>query len=1598
MKRVIKWLAIILLTPILLFFILTLLLYLPPVQNWAVRQVASYASHETGMDITVDNVRLAFPLDLEVNGFKMIKPTVPPDTVADVERLVVDVSLLPLLDGQVEVNALELNEAKINTLDMIPAARIKGKVGRLYLQSHGIDLNAETVRVNTAQLERSQIDIALSDSVPEDTTESTADWKIDIDGLDISQTALALHMPGDTMSVALSMDKAKARQAYLGLKAGEYRVGSLDWNGGRFNYDQNYVKPAAKGFDGSHIAMTDVNIGADSIVVRTPDISANIRQASFKEKSGLDVRSFDGRFSMDDKRLALHDAHIETSDSRVAANFQMDLNTFADKNPGKLFADVDAQIGKHDMLVFAPDLPREMMVKWPNRQLSVKGHAEGNMQYITFKNLHAQLPTAFDVTTTGWLANPTNPDKMRGEVRLKGRTDNLDFVTAMLPAETRKQISIPRGIGIDGNVKINGSQYNADLTATEGGGSVKVKGIVDTRTMAYNIKANANNLQLNHFLPGQGLGPFSGDIVAEGRGTDFLNPKTGAKVTLNVRQFQYGGYNLAGLGGDIRLNNGMLHANINSTNPMVGGKFSVDGRLAANNVDLYIKGHINNADLKALGVTDQRYVITTDADMRVKTNMKNSYAVDGTFGNFSLQEDKGKGLMVPVAEGNFDVDFNSDLNEYYAAKGYIDNLRIYEGGEDSSYDVNNVSFDVLTKRNATHALVESEGLYLNADLDEGYKQLLRRADNITREVERQYKNRQLNQAAIKQQLPNGRIRLRSDSDNIMARLLRYGGYDVGVIDLDVTTSSADGLQGGGYVTSLTLLNDSITLDSVGIALNSNDDQLGYDLMVRNNKNNAYPFTGRMQGQLQEEGLSTAVTLWDGQDKVGLDVSLLAGITQDGYRLNITSPRSVLGYKEFSVNKDNYILIGKGRRLSAQMKLQADDGAGVHIYTDDSDEDVLQNITLSMHRFELEKLFSVIPYTPQVSGVLDGDYHVIQTKNELMVSTDMTIKNFVYEHSPMGNVGTQLVYVPQEDGSHYVDGIVLQDGREVGTLTGTYKSEGEGSLDANFHLNRFPLHYANGFVPDQIIGLRGTGEGNLTVKGPLNRLDINGEILLDSSYIYSDPYGVSMRFGNDPVRIQHSKVLFENFEVYANNDSPLNIQGNLDFSNMDKMMLDIRMRARNFLLVDAKENPRSELYGKAYVNFFGSMRGPLSALRMRGKLDLLGNSDMTYVLKESTLTTDNEMDDLVKFTNFSDSTAVVTVQRPDISGFNMDMSIGIDEQAHVMCALNADHSNYINLIGGGNLRMTYDPTNDLRLTGRYTLSEGEMKYSLPVIPLRTFNIQEGSYLEFTGEAVNPTLFITATERLRSSVSDGTSSGRIVDFNCGVRLTQTLAKPTIEFIIEAPEDMQVQNELNTKSVEERGKLAVTMLASGVYLGEGGGNANASMSGALASFMQSEINNITGSALRSMGLDISANMETSTDASGGLHTDYTFKFSKRLWNNRLRLIMGGRVSTGSTAGGDNGAFFDSFSMEYRLNKNETQYLKLFYEREAYDWLEGDLSEFGAGFMWRRKLDHFKDIFNFKTKKPQMMRPVQRRDTLVNFQNPNINHENVPDSLHKE
>lgn len=1626
MKKSAGWLAIILLSPIVLFAVLAVLLYIPPVQNWAVRQVASYASEKTGMDISVGRVCLAFPLDLRIEDFRMIQQngSLPQlrDTVADVRKLTVDVRSVPLLKGRVEINALELTDTKVNTAGFVPSARIKGCLGRLFLQSHGIDLSAETVKVNTVSLENAMFDVALSDTVPPDTTESKADWKIDIDNLEMLSTDFALHLPGDTMSVKASMEKALVRKAFLGLKDGVYNVDAIDWQGGGLNYDMNYVA-RSKGFDASHIALTDVFLGVDSFRYASPDIALYVRAMRFDERSGLGVKNLTGHFVMDSARVMLLDMSLETQYSRLSADFRMDLNAFDSLNPGRLYMCMDGCLGMNDVVAFVPEMPSALVDKFPGYPLEIKGTVAGNLECMKFNDISMYLPASFRLSANGWVSEPADADRIRMDMELKARTENLAFVTAVLPDDVSKIVRLPHGIDIDGRFSIVGTQYSANLSVGEGGGTLKVDGMLDARSMAYDVKAKAMRLQLQHFVRNVGLHPFTGDITMRGRGTDVLSPQTEADIAADIRQFRYDRYQLDGMRGDLKLRAGYVHARVNGSNSLLGGDFSLDGIFRRNNVDVDFRGVVTDADLQAFGIMDKRYLVSTDACLNVKSDLRNSHSVKGHVGDLSVCEFRDTDTVVPLVLGDFDIDgaldgnalsadfsgrigrmdlyqlgmldtplslavsadvgIKSNLDDLYEVRGFVGDVMVKDNSRE--YQAGDMTLDVFTRRDTTHAVVDGGDFHVNMDAQGGYGKIISQLQALTEDVRKQIADKRLVQSELCRKLPCIRLAFHSGADNLLATLLRQQGYSFSEADIEFTSSAATGINGKGHVSSLSLARDSITLDSVYLALVSDTSRIDYDVRVCNNSDNAYPFTGKLGGFLHETGLLAKTTITDLYGKTGLDLALLASLENDGININMVSPSNIIGYKEFHVNDGNYIFIGRDQRVSANMKLQADDGTGLFVYTDDSDVTALQNITLSMHKFELEKIFSVLPYMPRVSGELNGDLHVVQDAEDITFSSDLTVKDLVYENNPMGNVGGQFVYMPQSDGTHYVDAVITKDSVEVGTLVGTYDSKDDGNIDAELSLARFPLNYVNGFVPEQIVGLRGTGDGNLTVKGPLGRLSVDGDVCLDSCYLYSVPYGVELRFADDFVHIENSRLVFDDFEMYANNNSPLNIEGSLDFSDMSDMTLDLRMRAADFLLIDAKENPRSEAYGKAYVNFFATVKGSLDQLNMMGKLDILGNTDMTYVLKESALATDNQMDELIKFTDFNDTISEAVTVRPDMTGLKMAMSIDVDEQAHIVCALNADHSNYIDLIGGGSLRMSFDPVNDLRLMGRYTLSSGEMKYSLPVIPLHTFNIKDGSYIEFKGDPYDPTLNITATENIKTSVADGSSAGKIVDFECGVSLTQTMAKPTIEFIIEAPEDMQMQNELNTKSVEERGKLAVSMLASGMYLGEGGSTANSAMSGALASFMQSEINSITGSALRSMGLDLSADLETSTDATGSLHTDYTFKFSKQLLDNRLRIIMGGKVSTGSEAAGDNGAFFDDFSMEYRLNRNETQYLKLFYEREAYDWLEGNVSEFGAGFLWRRKLDKLKDIFRLRKTVVPMPVPVQKKDTLVTFTDEN-------------
>ena len=230
-------------------------------------------------------------------------------------------------------------------------------------------------------------------------------------------------------------------------------------------------------------------------------------------------------------------------------------------------------------------------------------------------------------------------------------------------------------------------------------------------------------------------------------------------------------------------------------------------------------------------------------------------------------------------------------------------------------------------------------------------------------------------------------------------------------------------------------------------------------------------------------------------------------------------------------------------------------------------------------------------------------------------------------------------------------------------------------------------------------------------------------------------------------------------------------------------------------------------------------------------------------------------------------------------------------------------------------------------------------------------------------MNPTLNITAKERVKAVVTENDRQ-RSVAFDVGVAITKPLDEMGLEFLIEAPEDLSIQNQIAAMSAEQRSKAAVTMLATGMYLTDenmmsGGFKAN----NALNAFLQSEIQNIAGSALRT--IDINLGVESGTSSVGTGTTDYSFQFAKRFWNNRISVIVGGKVSTGADAENSAASIIDNVSVEYRLDKSSTRYVRVFYDRDTQDPLEGQLTKTGAGLVLRKKTNRLGELFIFRQKK---------------------------------
>ncbi len=1523
------------LTPIALFLLLSILIYIPPVQRWAVRQASEWLSDETGMDITVGSVSLKPFLDLHMGDMLAMSP---PDTLFAAQHLDVSVRFWPLFSGEVEVDKVELAQVKVNTRDLIDAALIRGEIGLASLDAHSVDLKEGLARINNLRLKDADLYVALADSVPEDTTESEPVlWRVALENVEADNVRARVLLAPQRDSVVVGATLGHARlNGMLDLGAEIYNFKDISLSQSAVTYDILSQPRAPEGFDQNHVALTDLNLSIPNVrYAGTGDLQLQIDQLQASEQSGLNIRHADALVLMDSTHLDVQRLSLQTDESDLTLAYKMDMNAFDEENPGQFAAQIDGHIGKGDLARFAApymqdlfrprqtatDGLRQALPAWP---VALQANVSGNLQHLRLNNVAANIPGYLNLQADGVAENlnDTTGRSMTANVNYDAQLQNLNFVRAFLPAEARNSFNIPPNMRLSGSAQMHGQQLTTHNTLNlPGGSTLRLGAGMGLDNEAYDIDMDLNDFNVNQFVPLQEPTRLTGHIKAKGRGFDFLSPKTVADATLNLTQAHMGKMNFGNSDATLRLQRGILACNLTCDNEQLQTHAAVDGKVQTNALDAHLNLNLAQADLQAMGLSETPLEVQANGAMDVFSDLGDNFRIDADINHMSV-------LM-----GTDRID--TERFDMYAE----------------------------TTRDTTNATLRTGDLYFDFHAPQNLFRLLERFERIGIVAQKQIKNRALDVNQLKSYLPVTSLKAHAGTQNPVSKLLGLYGVTFGELHANLVTNPDQGVVGDAHVYRLRA--DTVSVDTVFFDVQQDSTQFTFRSGVTCDDQKLFPgFSAHLDGYASTQDADARLTFFNKKREQGIDLGLHATITDSTLNGRFYPEQPILGFRRFALNEDNFIRLGKKNRMWANVRLTSlEDSCRIAVTANPADS-LLQDIRAVINNLDLTQLLAVIPGAPKMTGLLNLDTNFEQNDDHFWVKGTTGIRRFTYEGTQVGDVGAVFDYAPVGTNEHDVLATLLHNDRKVAVVNGKYNGEGNGFLDAKVNLTDLPLSMIAPFIPDQIVTFDGTIDGEVTARGPIDKLDINGEIQPDGMRMRSELYSLDMRFADKPFLIQNSRIIFDKYEMYGTGEQPLTLNGWVDFADTDNIQLNLSLYGREFELMNAPRTRKAVVFGRMFGNFFLRMNGTLDDLKIRGLIRVLSQTDLTYVMADTPLSVDYRLEDIVTFVDFT--------QPPDpdgerekrtFMGMDMQVNLTVEDGAQFHCEFSADRQSYVNVQGGGSLVLNMTPEGVLTLLGRYTINEGEMKYTLPVIPLKTFTIHNGSYVEFTGDPMNPTINFAASERTKATVGDASGGSRSVTFDAGLKVTGTLEEMSLLFTIEAPEDLAVQNELAAMSAEEKNKLAVGLLCTGMYM-SASNSSGVSANNALNNFLQNEINNIAGQAFAS-AVDVNVGMEQSMRDDGTTRTDYAFKFSKRFFSNRLNVIVGGRVNAdGSTQANESGAYIDNVSLEYRLDNGGTRYVRLYHEKNYDNLIEGELTENGASIVLRKKLDKLSDLLIWRKK----------------------------------
>ena len=823
--------------------------------------------------------------------------------------------------------------------------------------------------------------------------------------------------------------------------------------------------------------------------------------------------------------------------------------------------------------------------------------------------------------------------------------------------------------------------------------------------------------------------------------------------------------------------------------------------------------------------------------------------------------------------------------------------------------------------------------------------------------------------AVKNILPPCNVSLYLDNNPVISALLKRNGITLGLTEVNFSSEHGSPLYLDSRVYSLA--REGLSVDSICANLNQNRESLDYRFSINGIKESSVNGNSIvLNGTAQDNMVTLNCLQTDDKSCVGFDFGGKLMLKPQLLEFSLTSQKPVFGYKEFSVNDNNYISCSDKGRVDADFVLSSDEKLVSFKTENDSTKNTL---LVKIEQLDIASILKLMPLAPKVEGVLYADMGINLSERGFGAKGSVAVEQLVYEKAPVGDLNLKAGYVALQEGGQKVAMSLALNDREVVKLGGKYNSEDEEQMKLKLTIESLPFSSINPFIPSDLASLTGALNGDFSLTDKENDIKMNGFLQFEGVDLTLPMIGTTFTLSPEKITMTDNKITMYNFGMSGPNKKPMLLEGSVNLGNISetlydygKIKSDILVTASNFQLINVKKNSKTLVYGKAFSDMFFVIQGPLDNLTLGGNVALLNGTEMTYTMRDGGLEKQEDVSDLVTFTAFTDTLNQdeIEVKHKKHWGVDMNLGISIGQAVKVAVNLTPDAKSGIDIQGGGELLYTMNMLGDTQFTGKYNIVNGTVRYSLPVVATKVFTVDDGSYIEWNGDIADPTMNITAQNKVRANVSQG-GTNSMVNFYVIIGIKNSLEDLDISFDLEAPEDMTITNELASMSEDQRSEQALSMLLYNSYTGVTGAAASYDANTALGSFLSKELNQWANKTLKNVDLTFGVDSYTATNGESTL--DYSYEFSKSLLNDRLRVSVGGSYNPDLSPDEVAQSIFGDVSLEYQLDSRDNMLLKVF-RSSTNDMLEGNISEYGVGFAVRKQVLKLKELFQITGRKERV------------------------------